>query len=195
MKQTLLSQHNGFWQGVLILATVAFSWLAMQVVHEGGHILHLLAAGGSVERLTLHPLAISHTLPAANPCPLVTVAGGPIWGVLLPLVLWWQVARWIPSRAYLAAFFLGFCLVSNGAYLAGDAVVQGGDGRELVLHGVPAWTLVAAGLCLVAAGLYVWHGLGGHFGLGRSAQPVRATDALAMAALLGLVVLAELIWR
>ncbi len=192
---TALNWRDRFWQAVLILSTLAFSWLAMQVVHEAGHVLHLLASGGSVEQLMLHPLAISHTLPATNPCPLATVVGGPLWGVMIPLLLWWIVARWIPARRYLAAFFAGFCLVANGAYLAGDAILQGGDGRELVLQQVPPWTLVAGGLLLVTGGFYVWHGLGPHFGLGKRPQLVNPADALIMAACLGLLIAAELFWR
>lgn len=190
-----MNLRDRFWQSLLISSTLAFSWLAMQVVHEAGHVLHLLATGGSIEQLTLHPLELSHTLPSANPCPFVTAVGGPLWGVLFPLLLWWIVARLIPARSYLAAFFAGFCLVVNGAYLAGDAIVQGGDGLQFVQYGIPPWTLVTVGVFLVAAGLYVWHGLGAHFGLGKRAQRVNRTDALAMAASLGFLVFGELIGR
>ena len=78
-----LNLRDRFWQSLLISSTLAFSWLAMQVVHEAGHVLHLLATGGSIEQLTLHPLELSHTLPSANPCPFVTAVGGPLWGGLI----------------------------------------------------------------------------------------------------------------
>jgi len=183
--------RDRFWQILLILSTLAFSWLAMMVVHETGHILHLLAPGGSLAQLTLHPLKLSHTLPDANPHPLVTVVGGPLWGVLIPLLLWWIITRIAPDRSYVAAFFAGFCLVANGAYLAGDAILQGGDGREFVQHGTPPWALIGAGLPAIATGLYVWNGLGPHFGI-ESRHPVNRTDALAMAALTATLILVEL---
>ena len=187
-----MSFRNRFWQILLILSTLAFSWLAMQVVHEAGHVAHLLAAGGTIEQITLHPLKLSHTLPNTNPHPLITVLGGPVWGVLLPLLAWWIVKNVSPARAYLALFFAGFCLVANGTYLVGDAVLQGGDGREFVQHGVPPWTLIAAGLPAVVAGLYAWNGLGPRFGLADSRGHVNAVDATTMAALAVVVVLAEL---
>ena len=164
----------------------------MMVVHEGGHIIHLLVSGGSIEHVTLHPLKISHTLPATNPHPLATVIGGPLWGVLFPLLIWWAVARLAPRRAYIAAFFVGFCLVSNGAYLAGDALVQGADGREFVQQGAPPWLLVVIGLPGIAAGFWVWNGLGPHFGLGDSRGRVSPSDAVTMAALTISLVLMEL---
>ncbi|NLS98270.1 MAG: hypothetical protein GXX96_39575 [Planctomycetaceae bacterium] len=181
------------WQILLISSTLAFSWLAMMVLHEAGHVLHLLATGGSIEQITLHPLKLSHTLPNVNPHPLVTVVGGPLWGVLFPLLLWWIVARFLPARSYLAAFFAGFCLVANGAYLGGDAFLQGGDGREFVLHGIPPWALIAAGLPVAAAGLFVWNGLGRHFGLSGAEGRVDRADALAMTLLLACMVILGLV--
>jgi hypothetical protein len=181
------------WQALLILSTLAFSWLAMMGVHEAGHVVHLTATGGSIEHITLHPLKLSHTLPDENPHPLATAVGGPLWGVLLPLLLWWIVAKLAPARSYLAAFLAGFCLAANGAYLAGDGFLQGGDGREFVQHGVAPWTLVAIGLPLVVAGLYVWNGLGPHFGLAKAHGRVSRTDALTMAALTLAMVLTELV--
>ncbi len=186
-----LDRRDRLWQGLLVLSTVGFSWLAMQAVHEAGHVLHLLATGGSIERLTLHPLKLSHTLPATNPAPLATVIGGPLWGVMLPLVGWGVLSRLAPSRAYLAAFFAGFCLVANGAYLAGDALLQGGDGLEFVLLGTPPWLLVVVGILLVAAGLGVWNGLGCRFGFGPTAQSIVSADALTMAGLTATLVLVE----
>lgn len=182
------------WQILLIVSTLAFSWLAMMVVHEAGHVLHLEASGGSIEQLTLHPLKLSHTLPGANPHPLITVVGGPLWGVMLPLLIWWIIRQVAPARSYLAAFYAGFCLVANGAYLVGDAVLQGGDGREFIQHGIPPWALIAAGLPVVAAGLYVWHGLGPHFGLAKSPAQIPQSDALAMAALTTTLILVELVF-
>lgn len=109
--------HRAF-QVLLILSTLGFSWLAMQVVHEFGHVIHAWASGGAVVRVYLHPLDISRTDLARNPHPLFVAWGGAIWGCVLPLGLFGLVRwRW-PAQAYLPAFFAGFCLIANGAYLA-----------------------------------------------------------------------------
>jgi hypothetical protein len=157
---------NRFFQILLITSTLAFSWLAMMAVHELGHVVHLGLSGGTVEKVVLHPLAISRTDAGDNPHPLVVAWGGPIWGCLVPLGVLLVARRLAPSHAYLARFFAGFCLVANGAYLAGDAYVRGGDGRDLIAHGTPTWGLVLLGVAAVAGGLYLWNGLGPDFGLG-----------------------------
>ena len=48
-----------FHQALLIVSTLALSWLGMQAVHEAGHVLHAWWSGGRVERLVLHPLTLS----------------------------------------------------------------------------------------------------------------------------------------
>jgi len=138
----------------------------MMVVHELGHVLHLAFTGGTVDYVVLHPLAISYTHPGKNPHPLIVAWGGMVWGCAIPLGLFAIVRAVARPLAYLAAFFAGFCLMANGAYLAGDAFMQGGDGRELVAYGSPPWLLVMVGLVGVAGGLYLWNGLGPRFGLG-----------------------------
>lgn len=157
---------NRFFQSLLIASTIGLSWLGMMAVHELGHVMHLCVSGGTVEKVVLHPLVISRTDPGENPHPLVVAWGGAVWGCLIPLggLLLARSVAW--SHAYLARFFAGFCLVANGAYLAGDAFVRGGDGRELIQHGTPPWALVLFGLPAIALGLYLSNGLGPHFGLG-----------------------------
>ncbi len=180
-------------QVLLIASTLGFSWLAMMVVHELGHAMHLWLSGGSVERVVLHPWALSQTLAKTNPHPFWVALGGPLWGSLLPLAGYWIVGRTAPSRAYLAALLAGFCLVANGAYLAGDALVRGGDGRELIVHGAPPWALPLVGLPMVAAGLWLWHGLGPRFGLGPGAGRVDRRDAVGMAVALAALVSIEIL--
>lgn len=66
-------------------------------------------------------------------------------------------------------WFAGFCLIANGAYLAGGAVLSGqgaDDPGVLLAHGASRWQLLAFGLPAIAVGLYLWNGLGSHFGLG-----------------------------
>jgi hypothetical protein len=183
---------NRCFQVLLITSTLGFSCLGMMAVHELGHVVHLWLSGGTVEKVVLHPLEISRTDPGENPHPLVVAWGGPVWGCLVPLVALLTAQRTARSHAYLARFFAGFCLVANGAYLAGDAFVRGGDGRELISHGTPPWALVACGLPTVALGLYLWNGLGPHFGLGEAAGRVDRRAALGMAVLLASLIVVEL---
>jgi hypothetical protein len=225
---------NRFYQVLLIVSTAGFSWLAMQAVHEAGHVLHLGLTGGSVDYVILHPLAISYTHPAANPHPLAVASGGALWGCVLPLGFHllarlggtgclsargragrtcapafpqassargsqpsalllpkqWHTAR--PCH-YMSAFFAGFCLIANGAYLAGDAIVRGGDGRDLIALGCPAWLLVLVGVPLIGLGLMLWHGLGPHFGLGPAQGRVDRRAAAAMTLALVALVAVELL--
>lgn len=60
-------------QMLLILTFIAFSWLAMQVVHEFGHVLVARLTGGEVLRVALHPLIVSRTDLGENPHPLAVV--------------------------------------------------------------------------------------------------------------------------
>jgi len=182
---------NRLFQAMLIGSTLAFSWLMMQAVHELGHVVHLWATGGTVEYVLLHPLAISYTHPGANPHPLIVASGGAIWGCAIPLVLLVLVRGTARSYAYLAAFFAGFCLVANGAYLAADAFLRGGDARELIARGTPPWLLVPFGLAAVGAGLYLINGLGPHFGLGRTGGRVDRRAAVGITLALLVLVLLE----
>ena len=180
-----------FFQFLLIGSTLALSWLGMMVVHESGHVLHLWLSGGTVERVVLHPLTISRTDAGVNPHPLWVAWGGAIWGSLAPLAAILLVRMTARSYTYLARFFAGFCLIANGAYLAGDAFVRGGDGRDLIGHGTAPWVLVALGLPLVALGLYLWNGLGPHFGLGHARGRVDRRAALGVTIVLAALVVLE----
>jgi len=181
-------------QLVLIVSAVAFSWLAMMAVHELGHVLHLVFTGGTVDYVVLHPLAISYTHPGRNPHPGVVAWGGAVWGCLLPLLALGVVRAIAPSWAYLPAFFAGFCLIANGAYVAGDALLQGGDGRDLVAGGAPAWLLIMLGVAAVCGGLRLWNGLGPHFGLGPARGRVDRRAAVGAAAALAALLVVEWLW-
>ncbi len=183
---------NRFFQALLIVSTVAFSWLAMMAVHELGHVLHLIVTGGTVDYVVLHPLAISYTHPGRNPHPLVVAWGGAIWGCVIPMVVLGVVRLVARPWAYLPAFFAGFCLIANGAYLAGDAFVRGSDGRELVANGSPPWLLLVFGLAAIAGGLLLWNGLGPHFGLGPARGEVDRRAAIGTTVALIAVMLAEI---
>jgi Peptidase M50B-like len=180
-----------FVQCLLIVSVFLLSWLLMQAVHELGHVAAAWKTGGSVERVVLHPLAISRTDVEPNPHPLIVAWGGPIVGVLAPLVLWAAVASGRLPIAWLARFFAGFCLLANGLYIGVGSFQGIGDAGDMLRYGSPHWTLWLFGLVTAPAGLVLWNGLGPHFGIGRNAPAVNVRIAFLCAALLVLIVLLE----
>lgn len=180
-----------FCQPVLILSTLALSWLGMQIVHETGHVIGACLTGGSVERVVLHPLAFSRTDLSRDPRPLIVSWSGALVGTLIPLAAW-SAAHCLRVPGHpLLRFFAGFCLIANGAYLGVGCLHGEGDASDLLRHGAARWQLVLFGLIAAAAGLRLWHRLGPHFGLGPDATPVRPAAAGLTAGLLLVVVLAE----
>ncbi|MEM8945506.1 MAG: hypothetical protein AAGD11_10000 [Planctomycetota bacterium] len=129
-------------------------------VHEFGHIVGAAITGGTVAKVTLHPLAISQTDVSPNPHPLVVVWLGPIVGSLLPFAL----TRAVPRRCELAwtvtRFFAGFCLIANGAYIGLGTSGRIGDCDIMLKNGTPPWVMFAFGTAAIIAGLYCWHRLG-----------------------------------
>ena len=179
-------------QIILVGSTVALSWLLMMAVHELGHVLHAGLSGGRVTAVILHPLAISRTDVTPNPHLQFVAWGGAIWGTALP-VLALLIVRYFGWRyAYLVSFFAGFCCVANGAYLAAGSLVMVGDAADLMRVGVPPWFLVSIGLPLCGIGLYLWNGLGKHFGLGADAGEVNANAAATLLIILVVVVVVEM---
>ena len=128
-----------------------------------------------------------------NPHPCFVAWGGPIWGCLIPLVLW--AAAWVMARryAFLARFFAGACLVANGAYLGTSALLGGRDldGPVILANGGSAWQLLLFSLVAIVLGLYAWNGLGSDFGLGKAQGRVDRRATVVVAILLVLLVLAE----
>jgi len=139
----------------------------MMGVHEFGHVLHACCSGGSVSRVSIPAFGFSLTEIGHNPSPHFVAWGGPVWGSLLPLGMW-GLARACKQRYwFVVRFFAGFCLVANGAYLGVGSIIRAGDAGDLMSYGSPQWLLVAFGVVTVPVGLYLWNGLGRHFGLGR----------------------------
>jgi hypothetical protein len=103
------------------------------------------------------------------------------------------LSRLVRRADYLLAWFAGFCLIANGAYLLGGAILTGGadDGGVILRHGGARWQLVGFGVIAVAAGLYLWNGLGPHFGLGPSRGRVDRKAAVGVAITLLTVVCLE----
>ena len=189
-----MSPANRRIQFQLIAATIVFSWLAMQAVHEFGHVAHAWLSGGLVERVVLHPLEISRTDVSPNPHPQFVAWGGPVWGSLIPLgtvaVLQWH--GW--ARAWLSAFLAGFCLIANGAYLLGGSLFPVGDAQTLLESGAPRWALIVCGIAGLVSGLALWNGLGKHFGLGKSASDVDKSAAWGMTVCALVVLIIEMLW-
>jgi hypothetical protein len=179
-------------QLVLVASTLAFSWLAMQAVHEMGHIVAAFLSGGRVSRVILHPATISQTQLQSNPHPLLVVWMGPIVGVVLPTVLA-AAARIVQAPGwYVLQFFAGFCLVANGAYIGFGSFAAIGDAGDALRHGSPIWLLWLFGLTTLPIGFYLWYGLGPHFGLVTGQKPVNARIAYTLLGLTLTIVLLEL---
>lgn len=183
----MLAMHDQLpWKMLLVISTLGLSWLAMMAVHELGHVLNAWTSGGHVERVVLHPLAISRTDVSPNPHPLWVAWGGALWGTMIPLLLL-KVARLRPWRhQFLAAFFAGFCCLANGLYLAAGSFDRVGDAGDLLRHGTAQWQLIAFGLPLAALGLWLWNGLGPHFGWSAGAKPIDRRLAINLAVALAL---------
>jgi hypothetical protein len=145
---------------LISLAVIYLSWLGMQAIHEFGHVLAAWATGGNVVRVVLHPVAISRTDVSPNPRPLVVAWGGPLFGVLGPMALL-ALSRWSrgPRSGWQESvdFFIGFCLIANGAYIGVGSFGRIGDAGDLLRHGSPPWLLVAFGVAAITGGLIIWH--------------------------------------
>lgn len=180
-------------QIVLIVTFIGFSWLAMQAVHELGHILGAISTGGEVVKVVLHPLAFSRTDVVPNPHPLLVVWAGPVVGAALPL-LGFLLARAIRfGGVYLFRFFAGFCLIANGAYIGVGAIQGIADAGVMLRSGSERWQLIGFGLITVSLGLYLWHGLGPKFGLGKPGGNVSRSATVTSLVLFILVLITELI--
>lgn len=129
-------------------------------IHEFGHVFGALISGGQIEKIVLHPLTISRTDVSPNPNPLVVIWLGPIIGCAVPTILYLLTPRQLPLATSLSAFFAGFCLIANGAYLAVGAVDQVGDCKVMIQNGSPVISLIAFGVTAVLAGLLLWHKIG-----------------------------------
>jgi hypothetical protein len=180
-----------FHQILLIGSFMSLCWLAMQAVHELGHVLGAVATGGRVERVILHSLTISRTDVSPNPFPLLVVWAGPVVGIVLPLCLLLAARMGRFKSAYLIQFFAGFCLIANGAYIGVGSFGKIGDAGDMLRHGSPHWSLWLFGVVMFPLGLYLWNGLGPHFGLGAAAGKVDHRAAYASCGLLLLTVIVE----
>ncbi len=165
-------------QILLILSFTGFSWLAMQVLHESGHVLGAITNGGTVTKVVLHPCVFSRTEVHPNPHPLFVVWAGPMAGTALPLLAFVLARGLRVPGAYLVRFLAGFCLIVNGAYIALGSFEGLADAGAMLRHGSARWQLLLFGGFSVPLGLYLWNGLGPKFGLGEAEGAVSRTAAI-----------------
>jgi hypothetical protein len=184
------------FQALLMVSTAGLSWLLMLAVHESGHVLFGWLSGAERAVVHLPLLGISRTDFAVNPHPLLVAWGGALWSCALPATIL-AAARCFAAkpRVFLLACLAGFCLIANGAYLLGGAILTGGadDGGVILQHGGSRWQLVAFALVTVPAGLYLWNGLGPCFGLGAARGRVSRRAAISATVALLLIVSLQLL--
>ena len=161
-------------------------------VHESGHVFGAWATGGTVTQVVLHPLSISRTDVAPNPCPMIVAWAGPIFGVSLPVIVW-VAFRWLrlPGE-FMARFFAAFCLIANGLYIGLGVFPEIGDAGDLIRGGAPNWLLWLFGTVTAPAGFWLWHRSGQQFGLSDAQGKVSPVAAYISATLLTIILIASL---
>jgi hypothetical protein len=181
-------------QTVLVVSTVLGSWLAMQAVHELGHVLGAWLTGGTVTQVVLSPLTISRTDLNHNPSPLFVAWSGPVFGIIAPLILWGIALMTRFPSAFVLRFFAGFCLVANGLYIALGSFNRIGDCGEMLRHGSQPWQLWLFGAIACPFGIWLWHGQGHHFGLGASEGQVDHVVAWSMLSIFAALLVFDFAW-
>lgn len=181
-------------QFILIGSLLPLSWLGMMLVHELGHVLGAWITGGTVDKVVAQPWTISRTDLTDNPHPLLVAWAGPVGGVLMPLAALGlgHVCR-VPG-IYLLRFFAGFCLIANGAYIGVGSFDAVGDAGDLARHGASMWHLWTFGLATAPVGVYLWHGQGKHFGMGKGEGNVNTVATYVIFSLLVGVVVGEIMF-
>lgn len=184
-----------FEQAILIITFIAFSWLAMQAVHELGHVVAAWLTKAEIIRIALHPCIISQTEIGHNPHPSIVVWAGPLVGSVLPLLAWLLAKVCRAPGVYLFRFFAGVCLIANGVYIAFGPSEGLADTGVMMEHGSPRWLMALFGIITVPLGLYLWHRQGKHFGLGEAKGHVSRSAAVVSALLLILLAGVELFFN
>ena len=181
------------WQLVLIVSILGLSWLGMMVVHEAGHVLAAWLDGARVQRVVLHPLAISRTDVTQPRHPVLVAWGGPLVGALVPLGALGVAKLRRSPYDYLPQFFAGFCLLANGLYLGVGSFSGVGDAGDLLRYGARRWMLVAFGAVTAPLGLVLWNGIGPCYGLGEARGRVSRGATIVTLGLLLAVILVEVL--
>jgi hypothetical protein len=182
-----------FFQITLIALILCLSWLGMMIVHEVGHVVMAWAGNERVFKVVLHPLVISRTDTSHEKQPLLVIWGGAVLGSLIPVCVWVLVKVFGLRFMFLFQFFAGFCLIANGCYLGVGTFFHVADAGDLFRYGCPRWLMLLFGLVCVPIGLFLWNGLGPHFGLGEAGGKVDHKAALVTLALVLMVVIVEVL--
>ena len=126
--------------GVLLIA-----WTVMVLTHELGHFIGGWASGATLTACDLAPWRLPYSIHHPDPHPKITLWGGPLIGVLVPL------AMALLIRHRYVWFVADFCLISNGGYLALAFVSNERflDTMRLLEAGTHRLTIVA--FCVVTA--------------------------------------------
>jgi hypothetical protein len=148
---------HGVYRLFLAAALLYATWMGMMAVHELGHMLHAWLSGGQVIDVRLPLWGFSQTIVHPNPRERFVVWGGPVWGVLIPLLA--CGAFRIPRGATpdVLKFFTGFCLIANGAYIGLGWTKRAGDAADLRRLGVSPALMILFGLICMTGGFYLWH--------------------------------------
>jgi hypothetical protein len=115
-------------------------------------------------------------------------------GVLLPLAVLLAARVGRLEWRYTVQFFAGFCLIANGGYLGAGSFSRIGNASD---PGVMLQLGSSIGLLWLFAavtfplGLYLWNGLGPHFGLAAAAGNVDRRVAYSSGVLLLVVIFLE----
>jgi len=147
-------------QMIIGVVVVVLSWYGMMVVHEAGHCFGAVITGGKIERVVIPIVGFSRTDVSASAQPLIVIWGGPIFGAVTPVILLIWFKHTSQQVRQILRYFIGFCLIANGAYIGIGAILRAGDCEEMLKYGSPMWLLVVFGLISSVAGLFVWHRMG-----------------------------------
>lgn len=131
----------------LVLLLVV-SWGVMTFTHEAGHVVCGWASGGRLRQADLTPWHLPYSNFDPDPHPLITLWGGPLLGVIVPL------AVAVLARREAIWFVAHFCLLANGSYLA-LAWVTGEhylDTPKLLAHGAHPAAIAAYCAATIGAG-------------------------------------------
>jgi hypothetical protein len=178
---------------ILIATWLMFCWLAMQLLHELGHLVAAWWLGIEVVRFHFGLLTISHTMlndSGQTQATLLAVTwAGPLAGMLLPLAIWGIISMCQFQEAFLARFLAGFCLVANGCYLLCGPADGYADTGVLLANGAMRWQLITVGIIGVIPGFLLWNRQGSNFGIGQTPRPIRWKSVVVSAICLVVIVL------
>jgi hypothetical protein len=133
-----------------LFALLLLSWCVMITTHELGHLVTGWLGGGTLVDVELRPWKLPHSRFAPDPYPRLTLWGGPVLGVAVPVLLAWAIDRpW-------AWFVANFCVLANGLYLAlawysGDRWL---DAPRLIAEGESLLSIAIFAALAISSGYY-----------------------------------------